>query len=170
VDTGTAILFSTHTPFTIREFLEDSEKGTFILKKDSSGKHFIQNTKLPGQKLFDRSPTYGEIMWKAFDMPTTEFHTDLYNELHELYNELYYTSKKHNKKSDLKEFDQQFFVSKYNIAKDSPWMKNPKKASIHTHLRNKIHHPKENNGLPDEPALTQSIEKMIELLNFERPV
>ncbi|MEM9216992.1 MAG: AAA family ATPase [Cyanobacteria bacterium P01_F01_bin.150] len=159
VSKGTAIVFSTHTPFTIREFLEDPEKGAFIMKKDNNGEHFIENSKLPGQKLFDRSPTYGEIMWKAFDMPTIEFHIDLYNALHSKYRE------ELNKNSlIIKDFDQDFFVQKCSFAQEFPWKSHPNRVSFHTYLRNKIHHPKENGGLPDDEALAQSIKDMISLL------
>ncbi len=52
----------------------------------------------------------------------------------------------------------------FNIQKnepiDSPFKGTQNKVTIHTYIRNKIHHPKENWWVPTPEELKQSIEKM----------
>lgn len=107
------------------------------------------------------SPTWGEINFKAYKLPTVDFHNELYGHLQEKNNVL-----------TIDTFEQ-WIVGK-GITKSKAWTKEsggvaqaPRNVSLQTFIRNKIHHP-ENvtmqtaNYTADE--LKQSIEEMIGML------
>ena len=65
----------------------------------------------------------------------------------------------HGEELGIKAFDTQFFVGEKGEVKDRPWKGNPNEVSIHTHVRNQIHHSADN-GLPSEEDIRKSIERM----------
>ena len=62
-----------------------------------------------------------------------------------------------------KQFDNRFFVDQYSEDKIHPWKNYPNEVSIHTFIRNQIHHRSEN-GEPSYDSLKYSISKMRELI------
>ena len=86
----------------------------------------------------------------AFGLATEEYHNELYEEL----NYLFYQNEIH-----IKDFDAKFFITDKNEQKTSPWKGKPNEVSIHTFIRNQIHHRKDN-GIPDYNELKKSIEFM----------
>ncbi|GAG52608.1 unnamed protein product [marine sediment metagenome] len=101
----------------------------------------------------------GEISYYAFNLPSIEFHNELYGYLQE--KELKFT-----------EIDiENYFISK-SISKNKQWIKLDRNGiaqpvydvTLMTYIRNSIHHPENtlNANFSDE-ELKESIEKMIPL-------
>jgi AAA15 family ATPase/GTPase len=107
------------------------------------------------------SPTWGEINYKAYKLPTVEFHNELYGHLQEN-NNAYFEST-----------FEQWIVGK-GIVQSKTWTpekngaaQQSKNVSLQTFIRNKIHHP-ENITMQaytyTSAELQQSIDEMISLV------
>lgn len=90
-----------------------------------------------------------ETNFIAFNLATEEYHNELYEELKSI----------NGPTKDLKPFDKDFFVTLKGEAATSPWKGYPNEVSIHTFIRNQIHHQK-GNGKTEYDALKSSIEKL----------
>jgi len=94
-------------------------------------------------------PSLNEVNFSAFGEITEEYHNELYEHL----------KNEHAADKGIKGFDQIFFQGILGESKSSPWMSNPNEVSIHTFIRNQIHHRAEN-GAPDPSELKNSITVM----------
>ncbi|MDR9418281.1 hypothetical protein [Gracilimonas sp.] len=92
-----------------------------------------------------------EVNYVAFKLPTEEYHNEIYEHLKNQFVP----------DKGIKKFDQEYFQKIKGESKSHPWMGNPNEVSIHTFLRNQIHH-RADNGAPDIDELASSIEKMRE--------
>ncbi len=152
------VFLATHSPYFIStNYL--NRIGLFIFKSQVgvSEVEKISN----GNKLLPWSPTWGEINYKAYDLPTVEFHNELYGRLQEL-----------SMKFKINEFET--WLIDEGLSKTESWtmeyngIPKPSQAcTLQTFIRNKIHHP-ENVTMQQvkisETQLKQSIDKMIHIL------
>lgn len=151
------IFISTHSPY----FLASHHVRNMNLLICTSGADGPEIANLPAHGYFPWSPTWGEINFLAYDMPTVELHNELYGRLQEI-----------NNKWRLNEFDD--WLEQQGIAKDRIWTKENNgipgatfNVPLMTFIRNKIHHPENavmqaHEYTPDE--LRNSINSMIALL------
>lgn len=91
-----------------------------------------------------------EINYLAFGLATEEYHNELYEEI----NYKYYPNE-----TSIKEFDKKFFITDKKGQKQYPWKGHQNEVSIHSYIRNQIHHRKDN-GIPNYEDLKSSIEYM----------
>lgn len=158
-------LLSTHSPLFVKQTLnnEDDKIQIHCLKKE--------NEEVIILKLEDRVLPYvsaNEINFIAFGLATEEYHNELYNEIetnfwNDVNNDLktLKTSGTYDKNDGRQiVFDNEFFNKKNHETIDSPFMMTQKKVTRHTHIRNKIHHSRENGGLPTMLELDESIKKL----------
>ena len=96
-----------------------------------------------------------EINYLAFGMATAEYHNELYSSLQEVSECIH-----------IKEFDSTVLVGN-GEPKNRPWKGHPNEVTIHTHIRNQIHHPEEN-GTPTDEDLAESIKGLRALLTKMR--
>ena len=75
-----------------------------------------------------------EINYVAFGLATEEYHNELYEELKDLYGA----------SANYKNFDNNFFVTFKGEEKKFPWKNHLNEVSLHTYVRNQIHHRKDN--------------------------
>ncbi|WP_439327799.1 ATP-dependent nuclease [Lonepinella sp. BR2357] len=151
------VFLTTHSPyFLATPYL--NEVGLFIFRKNGVN-NVVENASL--DKMFPWSPTWGEINFKAYKLPTVELHNELYGVLQqesECFSE--------------KEFEN--WLNGKGVSFGKSWTrekdgmpKNPMNVTLHTFIRNHIHHP-ENQTMQAYPytedELQQSIEEMIKLL------
>lgn len=159
------IFISTHSPYMFKASIGFGAN-LLLLKKTEENEIEILNARNEGWGLFgDYSPTWGEINWFAYDLPTVEFHNELYGFLQaKAINE----DEKNGMES---EFDNWLTVK--DIVQDKNWIKeangNPKppvKRTIQTYIRNSIHHPEnKHNENYTTQELRISVNKMIEIIN-----
>ena len=150
------VFVTTHSPYFLSSpYLKNI--GLYIFKK-SDHKNNIEAAKL--NYLFPWSPTWGELNFKAYDLPTIDLHNELYGFLQES-----------SEQASLKKFDDWLVVHGAN--KNKNWSKEingkliTEAVTLMTFVRNHIHHPenlimKSNSYNFDE--LSNSINQIISLI------
>ncbi len=160
------IFISTHSPYFYKNCRknQNDDKVEFLISKKN--KERIQITKINGdKKLFKWSPSWGEINFNAYGMPTIEFHNELYGALQEDF-----------QKYRIKEFED--FLVENGEDRSRKWkklsngeLKPAEDVTLMTYIRNVIHHPENiKNGSYTQEELKESIEKMIKLRKKQEPV
>lgn len=122
------VILTTHSPLLIKQLSYNENVKNIVLKKEKEVKEFDE------RKLSYVSSN--ETNYLAFDLPSEEYHNELYESLMEKYS----TS------NVIKRFDNEFFIQQKKEDKIYPWKKQPNQVSIHTFIRNQIHHRKDNRG------------------------
>lgn len=120
------VMITTHSPILIKQLVENEYVKVLILNKD------ITYSKIGQRKLSYNSAN--EINYLAFNLATEEYHNELYEEL----------KNKNGANLGIKDFDTSFFINSKSEAKIYPWKGNPDEVSIHTFIRNQIHHQADN--------------------------
>lgn len=120
------VIITTHSPILIKQLLENEYVKILILNKD------ITYSKIGQKKLPYNSAN--EINYLAFNLATEEYHNELYEEIKNRYGA----------NLGIKDFDNQFFVNNKGEEKAYPWKGNPNEVSLHTYIRNQIHHQADN--------------------------
>jgi predicted ATP-dependent endonuclease of OLD family len=136
------ILLASHSPLLVKQLSENDKVKIRVLENDGQKVSEIEKRVLP-------YISANETNFLAFNLATEEYHNELYEELKSV----------HGVSKDYKTFDNDFFVTTKGEAKNSPWRENQNEVSVHTFIRNQIHHRNEN-GKADYNALRSSIEKM----------
>lgn len=151
------VFLTTHSPY----FLATPNLrnvGLFIFRKDGIS-NIVEDASL--EPMFPWSPTWGEINFKAYKLPTVELHNELYGALQ-------YKSAK------FYENEFEVWLKANGVADSKQWIReksgvrqDPQPVTLQTFIRNHIHHP-ENQTMQSnrytEEELKQSIEEMIRLL------
>ena len=149
------IVLASHSPYLLKPLMKAS--GLIVLKQDETS---IQITKQTAtNNLFPWSPSWGEITYKAFDMPTVEFHNELYGHLQE-----------QSGQTGINDFDAYLIGEGLSSSKSWVEIRNgtqlpPRNTTLQTYIRHSIHHP-ENQANADytDNELSQSIMDMIALV------
>jgi len=152
------VIVSTHSPYLFKNCLAH-DIGLQILAKDENNKINITQAKNRGWGIFPWSPSWGEINYFAYDLPTVEFHNELYGYLQE--------KKQKYTLSDLEEH-----LSSKTINKTKQWIqvKNgnpqaPYDVTLCTYIRNTIHHPENTQNNPfTNDELKESIEILMKII------
>ena len=152
------VFASTHSPYFFKNCL-NNDQIKLMVTKASKNQVAIEDA---GAQLglFPWSPSWGEINYSAYDLPTVEFHNELYGYLQEKEGQY-----------SIKEIESYFSQTK-GIPQSKKWIKvvGTKKQSLEdvtlmTFIRNSIHHPENtlNNAYTPE-ELKFSIQEMIKLI------
>jgi hypothetical protein len=149
------IIVSTHSPYLIRGLMKPAVQKV-VLRRDGDGHIVIRDTVTKVGNLFPWSPSWGEINYNAYDMPTVEFHNELYGWLQE-------------KHSLQNESAVEAYLHAKGIPKSKSWMRErggiaeaPYPTTLSTYVRNAIHHPENRHNTPfTETELTESIQVLI---------
>lgn len=136
------IILSSHSPLLVKQLSENNNVKIRVLDSDGQKVSEIEKRVLP-------YISANETNFLAFNLATVEYHNELYEELKSL----------HGVSKDYKQFDNDFFVTTKGEPKNSPWKGNQNEVSVHTFIRNQIHHQKDN-GKTKYSYLKSSIEKM----------
>lgn len=162
------IVLATHSPYLLKGAVAVESTGLILLKRNND-EIDIQDARDKNWGLFPWSPSWGEINYFAYDMPTVEFHNELYgylqSELQDVFNKNinkhHYIGEDqdHENEDAQKDCD---YCNKY-------WNDDRKEfeyVSLSKYIRNLNHHPEntQNSNYTDE-ELTASIETMINLIH-----
>ncbi len=151
------VFLTTHSPyFLASRHLKNI--GLHIFSKNGS-ESIIESASV--NPLLPWSPTWGEINFKAYKLPTVDFHNELYGHLQE-------------KNTVLKEKEFENWIISKGLTLPKQWTREfndgtqkTYDVSLQTFIRNKIHHP-ENATMQTydytSDELAQSIQEMINLL------
>lgn len=148
------IVVSTHSPFFFKNTM--SKSNIKILTTTTENDEVkLQNAKDAGFGLLKWSPSWGEICYFAYKLPTIEFHDDLYLALQD-----------REGKEKIEDFES--WVMTQGQTKEITWT--DKTGRIHnetlmTYIRNRIHHAdNQNRPMYTPEQLRDSIERLIVLL------
>lgn len=151
------VFVTTHSPFMLSSpYLKNT--GLFIFKKANNNSSITHATTSP---MFPWSPSWGEICYRAYNLPTVDLHNELYG----------YLQEKHSLKT-IANVDQ--WLNSKNIQSNKQWTmekngtpQQPLPATLQSFIRNHIHHP-ENVTMQANPythaELKQSIDEMVNLI------
>lgn len=148
------IIVSTHSPFLFRNVYQDS-KIQLLLTKKEGGKISIKDARSSEFGLLNWSPSWGEICYFSYDLPTIEFHDDLYASLQDK-----------NRTETIADTENWLIAN--GQSKEIKWTDNngnPVEETLMTYIRNRIHHG-DNQSRPmyTPEQLRDSIQRMIGLL------
>lgn len=125
------VFLTTHSPyFLVTPHL--SNVGLFIFRKDGIS-NIVEDASL--EPMFPWSPTWGEINFKAYKLPTVELHNELYGKLQ-------------HDSGQFREKDFEQWLQSRNIQFTKQWIREnngaaqaPSDVTLQTFIRNYIHHP-----------------------------
>jgi hypothetical protein len=153
------VVTSTHSPLLFKNAFSNANTKLQVTKK-KDGVVSVEDAHSLDFGHLGWSPSWGEICYLAYDLPTTEFHDDLYSSLEDEFR-----SSPH-KKSSQEDFDNWLVFR--GVPRDRRWTDSGgrvREETLPTWIRNRIHHP-DNRDRPahTEEQLTQSIEMMRQLM------
>jgi len=149
------IVLASHSPYLLKPLIRAS--GLIILKQGETSVQITQQT--ANNNLFPWSPSWGEITYKAFEMPTIEFHNELYGYLQE-----------QSGHTGINDFESHLVSEGLPSIKTWTEIRNgtqrpPRNTTLQTYIRHSIHHPENQaNALYTVDELNQSILEMITLV------
>jgi len=140
-------IIATHSPFILKGVLRN-DVSVFLFVKDNSGKITAQNAHGKGFGLFKWSPSWGEINYFAYNLPTIEFHDELFGTLHERFIDAATDEEMARKRSFMDNFDLEVLAKNITTNQNENWskLKNgvqqpPQKVTLSAFVRNSVHHP-----------------------------
>lgn len=153
------IFLTTHSPFFLKS-THLNNFGIFTFRKDQNNN---QCSPINIQGILNRAPTWGEIVFKAYNLPNEDFHNELFGHLQELI-----------QVDKISKVDDYLFAN--GTLRDKQWQRDDSNGktypienrTIQYFIRSKIHHPenvKMQNSHYSFNELKESIEKMINLIN-----
>lgn len=141
--------FATHSNYMIDK--NDLSRNYKIFKESDKK---IKNERTQ-KKQFDKViSTYASTTYEVFDIPSTDYHNELYSKLHEGYQD---DDISDSSRSGVLNFDTEFLFKRKGLKKDKPWKKQLNSSTLPTYIRNCIHHP-DNGNTYKEDELRKSIE------------
>ena len=155
------IISSTHSPFLFKNVYDNKDIKLQVCTKNATDIS-IKDARASGFGLLKWSPSWGEICYFAYELPTTEFHDDLYSSIED---KLKTTPSQKVSQDDT----ENWFVSK-GQTKEIKWpdsIRGPQEETLMTYVRNRIHHP-DNTARPmySPEQLKDSIERMLALVKI----
>ena len=142
ISSDSQVIITSHSPILVKQLLYNDLVKTIVINRDKTVSE-IKDFKLSYLSA-------NEINYLAFGLATEEYHNELYEEI----NYKYYQNE-----TSIKEFDKKFFITDKKEQKQYPWKGHQNEVSIHSYIRNQIHHRKDN-GIPNYEDLKSSIEYM----------
>jgi predicted ATP-dependent endonuclease of OLD family len=144
------IFIATHSPYFFKNSLYKNT-GLFLFKKGDDHKVEILNIKDNSWGIFPWSPSWGEINYYAYNLPTVEFHNELYGYLQE-----------QSGKNFISDFDE-YLKNDKNITEIKNYQRdgNTEDITLCTYIRNQIHHPENTNN---QKYTDEELQKSVELL------
>ncbi len=153
------VIASTHSPLLFKNLYQEKDVQLLITKLES-GKLDVQDARASGFGILKWSPSWGEICFFAYGLPTIEFHDDLYSSIEDL---LKISSSQKVSQDDI----ENWFISK-GQTKKIKWpdsVNGPREETLMTYVRNRIHHPDNIERPAHVPEqLRDSIELMVGFL------
>ncbi len=160
ISKNTQVFVSTHSPYIYKNCLTTNAALHVFSKDNQSGEISIDNAADTNISHFPWSPSWGEINYYAFNLPTIEFHNELYGYLQF-------------KNSANSESQMETLLTSKGIVADIDYIKvnqdgsttGPYKVTLCTYIRNLIHHPENtNNNSFTDAMLKTSVETLLSCL------
>lgn len=148
--TNNLVFFATHSNYMIDK--GDLSRNFKVIKAD--------NDKTSIGRFDNKISSYASVNYEVFEIPTSDYHNELYSKLHERYQGADVADKD---RSGILNFDTGFFQKEKSYKADKPWMKKPNQITLSTYIRNCIHHS-DNGDTYTEKELQKSIDLLRSIL------
>lgn len=119
------IFLTTHSPLLVKQLMAIDKTLVKVLLKENND---VKESDPQDIKLSYLSAN--EVNFIAFQLPTEEYHNELYEEL----------INKYATRRGIRNFDVDFFQGVKSESANYPWESSPNQVSLHTYIRNQIHH------------------------------
>lgn len=154
------IILATHSPLLVKQFLNNTNLKIFICTKNDGGSS--QMTSIQSRVLPYISAN--EVNYLAFQLPTEEFHNELYGLLQSKAIDEDVNNGRENKFDD--------WLQSKGLGKNKQWVKErnglplvPDNVTLQVYIRNTIHHPENrSNEMYTPEEMKQSISEMISVI------
>ena len=143
---NTQLLLTSHSPMVVKELNFSNLRIISINDEDSKNVNTAEEGQLP-------YPSLNEINFSAFGEVTEEYHNELFEHLKTV----------HAEDSSIKSFDQNYFQIVKGEPNSYPWRVYPNEVSVHSFVRNQIHH-RADCGTASFEDLSYSIGRMREFV------
>jgi hypothetical protein len=151
------VFLSTHSPYMFQHAL-DRAPGIFTFTLDGPQVR-VQRASEVGGSLFPWGPTWGELSYRAYGLPSVEFHNEIYGFIQE-------------RTQCFREADIENYLTSKGVPTSKSWVRleggNPQPpyaVTLSTYVRHEIHHPENTQNPPyTEGELIRSIETLISIL------
>lgn len=144
-DRNNVCLFATHSNYMIDK--EDISRNLRVLKPNEA----TEIRRFEGKR-----STYACVTYEVFNIASSDYHSELYGKLHEIYQD---EDENDADRSKVQNFDKKFFNARKNLQLTKPWKSNKNSATLPTYIRNCIHHPESGEKYSNK-ELRSSIEAM----------
>lgn len=152
------VILSTHSPYIFKTAL-NAQSRMIIFKRNAANAITVEYPNATGWGKLPWSPSWGEINYHAFDLPTVELHNELYGHIQE-----------RNGIATIAAMDTHFISN--GMPQSKTWIREiggvaqpPIAVTIPNYVRNSIHHPENlSNARFTDNELKDSIELMLPLL------
>ena len=148
------VFISTHSPFFFKNCFDKSGIKVLVAEVEDE-EVVIKDARSKGFGLLKWSPSWGEICFFAYGLPTVEFHDDLYASLQD-------------KNGTETIAATEAWLASGGQIKEIKWpdpIREPQEETLMTYIRNRIHHgDNQNRPMYTPEQLAESIERMIVLL------
>lgn len=135
------VILTTHSPILVKQIMYNDCIKSIVINKDKTISS-INDLKLSYL-------SSNEINYIAFGLATEEYHNELYEELKDI----------NGSSLSYKDFDNSYFINSKGEQKNYSWKSHPNEVSLHTFIRNQIHH-RADNGQANYDDLKKSIDFM----------
>jgi len=125
-DRNNFAFFATHSNYMIDK--NDLSRNYRIIKSHDK-------TKI--EQLAKRPSTYASVSYNVFNIPSSDYHNELYARLHQKFQD---DAPNHKNREFVKTFDEEYLQRVKNLPSNRPWKQYPNSATLPTHIRNCIHH------------------------------
>lgn len=153
------IIVSTHSPLLFKNLYQAKDVQLLVTKVESE-KVGVHDARASGFGVLKWSPSWGEICHFAYNLPTIEFHDDLYSSIED--------GQKMSPSQRTSQDDTETWLTGKGQTKEIKWrdpLVGPQEETLMTYIRNRVHHPDNTNRPPYTPEqLKDSIERMIAIL------
>lgn len=145
------VFITTHSPLVLKKF-NSLNHNLLVFTKSTAGE--IAVTSASQLNLFGASsPTWGEVMYRAFDFPTIELHNELFAKLQG--------------QDSQPQLETRFIARGHAQSQNATHSGNgtPIQETLMTYIRNRFHHPENTSrNDPSDTELRQSINNMIDMV------
>lgn len=86
--------------------------------------------------------TYASVTYEVFDIPSSDYHNELYSKLHGVFQD---EAPNEKDREFIKDFDSKFLSTKHGLLKEHILKKEKNGCTLPTYIRNCIHHPDNGN-------------------------
>jgi predicted ATPase len=152
------IFLCTHSPYIFKDAFP-TKPGMFVFRRDTHSDIEVVDANLASFGHLPWSPSWGEVNFSAFDLPTVELHNELYGYIQE------------ETRSATLAAVETYFASK-GLSANKTWTRlgggtaqAPENVTLQTYIRNAIHHPENTlNATYTEDELRESSTAMMALI------